>query len=183
MVDEAAIRKVIYAVIGEFMGAGSSKGNSYSWIPNHLQDANREIFPRSFLQLFAEAARQEADNPKSTDDHLIGYSYFASALDQVSRRRLREIIEEIGWIEDIKPALKDLTVPMERVAMKAALAKVNLNKNYKGGAPSDADPSSLIDLMINLGIFREIDDGKIHVQDVYLSGFGLKRKGGIRRPK
>ncbi|MGO8692705.1 MAG: P-loop ATPase, Sll1717 family [Rectinemataceae bacterium] len=182
-IDEIAIRKVIVSIIGEFMGSGSSKGNTYSWIPNHLQDANREIFPRSFLQLFSEAARQERENPRATDDHLIGYSYFASALDKVSERRLQEIIEEIGWIEEVKPALAGLTVPIERAAMKKALAKVDLKKDFKGGRPPDVGPSGLIDLMIKLGLFRQIDDGKIHVQDVYLSGFGLKRKGGIRRPK
>ena len=67
--------------------------------------------------------------------------------------------------------------------MKKALAKVDLKKDFKGGRPPDVGPSGLIDLMIKLGLFRQIDDGKIHVQDVYLSGFGLKRKGGIRRPK
>lgn len=182
-IDETVIRKVVVSIIGEFMGRGSSKGNSYSWIPNHLQDANREIFPRSFLQLFAEAARQESENPRATDDHLIGYSYFASALDKVSERRLQEIIEEIGWIGEVKPALAGLIVPIERTAMNKALAKVNLTKVFKGGRPADVGPSGLIDLMIKLGLFRELDDGRIHVQDIYLSGFGLKRKGGIRRPK
>ena len=182
-IDEIAIRRVIVSIIGEFMGSGSSKGSTYSWIPNHLQDANREIFPRSFLQLFSEAARQERENPRATDDHLIGYSYFASALDRVSVRRLQEIIEEIGWIEEVKPTLAGLTVPIERAEMKKALGKINLKKDFKGGRPPDVGASGLIDLMIKLGLFRQIDDGKIHVQDVYLSGFGLKRKGGIRRPK
>jgi hypothetical protein len=182
-VDETAIRAVISEVIGEFMGSGKSKGNSYSWIPNHLQDANREIFPRSFLQLFAEAARQEMEDAKALDDRVIGYSYFASALEKVSARRLQEVIEEMGWIGEVKPALAGLTVPMERTEMKNALAKVHWKKDLKGGIPTDATPAGLLNLLIRLGIFRVIDEGKIHVQDVYLSGFGLKRKGGIRRPK
>lgn len=182
-VDEITIRRVINVVIGEFMGSGKSKGMSYSWIPNHLQDANSEIYPRSFLQLFAEAARFEKDTPKATDERLIWYSYFATALDIVSERRIREVMEEIEWISAVKPVLLGKTVPMEKSEMEDILAKADLNRKFKGGLPPDISPSALLSNMIRLGIFRETAKGKIHVQDVYLKGFGMKRKGGIRRPK
>ena len=35
-------------LIGEYMGGTPKKGMSYHWIPNHLQDANGVLAPRSF---------------------------------------------------------------------------------------------------------------------------------------
>lgn len=37
--------------------------------------------------------------------------------------------------------------------------------------------------LITLGIVMETADRKINVPEVYLHGFGLKRKGGIKRSK
>lgn len=34
-----------------------------------------------------------------------------------------------------------------------------------------------------LGIVMETPDNRVNVPEIYLHGFGLKRKGGIRRPK
>lgn len=34
-----------------------------------------------------------------------------------------------------------------------------------------------------LGIFIETIDGRMNVPEIYLHGFGLKRRGGIKRPR
>ncbi len=132
--DEITIRRVINVVIGEFMGSGKSKGMSYSWIPNHLQDANSEIYPRSFLQLFAEAHGLKKI-PQSYRRTTYLVFLFATALDIVSERRIREVMEEIEWISAVKPVLLGKTVPMEKSEMEDILAKADLNRKFKGGLP------------------------------------------------
>lgn len=38
-------------------------------------------------------------------------------------------------------------------------------------------------VLLALGIIMETSDSRVNVPEIYLYGFGLKRKGGIRRPK
>ena len=46
-----------------------------------------------------------------------------------------------------------------------------------------ASPEELLDALKELGIFWETEDGRINVPEIYLHGFGLRRRGGIQRPK
>ena len=41
----------------------------------------------------------------------------------------------------------------------------------------------IYDVLLTLGIIMETPDNRVNVPEIYLYGFGLKRKGGIRRPK
>lgn len=41
----------------------------------------------------------------------------------------------------------------------------------------------IFDVLKTLGIIQETWDGRINVPEIYLHGFGLKRRGGIRRPR
>jgi hypothetical protein len=53
---------------------------------------------------------------------------------------------------------------------------------WKGAGPAVTTPG-LVDKLVELGIVRHTRDGRIHVPDIYLFGFGLKRRGGVRRPR
>ena len=44
------LEKFVEQLIGRYMGTSPKKGYSYTWIPNHLQDANGDLSPRSFLK-------------------------------------------------------------------------------------------------------------------------------------
>jgi hypothetical protein len=35
---------------------------------------------------------------------------------------------------------------------------------------------------MELGVFYLRSDGRVDARDLYLKGFGLKRKGGVKRP-
>jgi hypothetical protein len=37
--------------------------------------------------------------------------------------------------------------------------------------------------LIELGAMSERDDGRIDVPDIYRYGFGILRKGGVKRPR
>lgn len=107
---------------------------------------------------------------------------FRQAMEEVSRQRLLELGEEYPWIKQLKPHLQDKSVPMSQGEMEDLLREVS----WEGAArepPPHTAPRQLIEDMLSIGILRRTDDGRLHVPDIYLYGFDLKRKGGIRKPR
>ena len=41
----------------------------------------------------------------------------------------------------------------------------------------------LMNLLMSLGIIQKNTDERINMPEIYLHGFGLRRRGGLRRPK
>jgi hypothetical protein len=173
------LREVVSRAMGQFMGSGSRKGRTFEWIPNHLQDANGEIVPRSMINLFSLAAEDEIANQRAAGT-LLSHLSFGAAIEQVSRRRIKELEEEYPWLAAIRPPLQGQQVPMTREQMIGVLHQVDWKQVDR--PPVSHDPSHLLDDMLQIGILRLTTDKRIHVPDIYLYGFGLKRKGGIRRP-
>ena len=48
--------------------------------------------------------------------------------------------------------------------------------------PPDTSGHGLLQLLMELGVFYLRGDGRVDARDLYLKGFGLKRKGGVARP-
>lgn len=48
--------------------------------------------------------------------------------------------------------------------------------------PAD-DPRTFVNYLVELGIMRQRGDGRLDAPDLYQSGLGLRRKGGVRRNK
>lgn len=44
-------------------------------------------------------------------------------------------------------------------------------------------PEGIFEMLERLGIILIARDGRVNVPEIYLHGFGMKRKGGLRRPK
>ncbi|MBU0718528.1 MAG: hypothetical protein KJ749_09795 [Planctomycetes bacterium] len=167
-------------MIGPYMGAEKRRGDTYQWFLNHLQDSRADIAPRSFLKLFEQAATRQLSRGLPDSDKLLVPEEVNGALGEVSNDRITELREEYSWIEDLAKCLKGRTVPVERKELRAWLRPLG-----RGGFPEHiaGDSDRLVDYLVSLGILRETADGRIHVPDIYLFGFGLKRKGGIRRPR
>src|SRR5262249_29606853 len=87
---------------GEVMGAGARKGYTYRWIPNHLQDAQTRVVPRSVLVLIGEAARVALKIPLSAGTRLITPQDLAAALIETSRARVGEIREEYKLVNRLE---------------------------------------------------------------------------------
>ena len=178
--QEDDLRKVVEHMMGQFMGAGPTKGRTFEWPPNHLQDANREIVPRSMLNLFALAARYEQERPGSTD-LLLSPTSFAAAIKQVSELRIKELVEEeYPWLTALRVPLDGQQVPMQRQQLLEILQSIDWEAMEH--RPPSSDPDKLLEHLLELGILRRTQDQRLHVPDIYLYGFNLKRKGGIRRP-
>lgn len=173
------LRAVVGRTMGQFMDSGSRKGRTFEWIPNHLQDANGEIVPRSMINLFSLAAEDEIANQRAAGT-LLSHLSFGAAIEQVSRRRINELEEEYPWLAAIRPPLQGQQVPMTKDQMIGVLYQVDWKQVDR--PPDTRDPGRLLDDMLQIGILRLTTDRRIHVPDIYLYGFGLKRKGGIRRP-
>jgi len=178
---EEALREVVHQMMGQFMGGGPKKGRTYEWIPNHLQDANGEIVPRSMLNLFSLAAQDELDNHRAAESLLLSPVSFGPAIEQVSERRIKELEEEYLWLAALRLPLQGQQVPITSSNLTKLLSEVDWASVDR--PPVSTDPRRLISDMLKIGILRLTTEQRIHVPDIYLYGFDLKRKGGIRRPK
>jgi len=174
-------KEVVKVLVGSYMGSDPRRGATYSWFLNHLRDSLKDIAPRSFLKLFEASAKRQLASGLPRSDHLLEPQHIAGALGDVSTDRISELTnEEYPWIRTIAKQLDRKTVPMERREFRKLLTQIEWSE---GSKPLYVEPDRLIDYLLSLGILRATDDGRIHVPDIYLYGFGLRRKGGIRRPR
>jgi hypothetical protein len=180
---EEGYRKFIERLCGEFMGASADKGYSFTWIPNHLQDGKGRVLPRSMVRLFEGAAETELVNQKADWPRLLHHTSLREAVDKVSTSRAQEIEdEEFPWIKTIRGEISKIhpKVPMDRREFERLL-----NIDWEGASirPPETSAHGLLQFLIDLGIFYLRGDGRVDARDLYLKGFGLKRKGGVARPR
>jgi hypothetical protein len=181
--DEAGFRQLMDVLVGTYMGADKRKGITYNWIPNHLQDGTGKIAPRSFLKLFslaAERSRTKAADLKGTA--LLQPTDLQGALMETSNDRIRELQEEYPWIEALRGSLRGLEVPAWPKDFRARLSKTQWSTQAQR-ALQDTSPQTVLELLRNIGVVTVRTDGRLNVPEIYLHGFGLKRKGGIKRPR
>jgi hypothetical protein len=179
---EEHYRKMIERLCGEYMGSEPRKGRSFEWIINHLQDGNGKVLPRSVLRLLESAAEIERTNQNAKWPRLLHHTSLRAALDKVSVSRVQELEdEEFPWLKTIRNQLQLIhpQVPIDRQELEQYLSI-----DWKGVAESPPERSghSLLQLLMELGIFYLRADGRVDARDLYLKGFGLKRKGGVKRP-
>lgn len=92
--------------------------------------------------------------------------------------------EEYPWLSSLKPSLDGLKVPMEKEQfLEKALKRALQSDRQSRELPADT-PEGILKLLCELGIveIRSSDD-RINIPEIYLYGFGVKRKGGVKRPK
>jgi hypothetical protein len=175
-------RKFIERMCGRFMGAEPAKGQSFTWIINHLQDGFRRVLPRSMVRFFESAAEIERRNQKAEPPRLLHHTSMRAAVDQVSLSRVQEIEdEEFPWMKTVRSRLQTThpQVPIERWELERLLV---IDWAGTSERPPETSGHSLLQLLIELGIFYLRADGRVDARDLYLKGFGLKRKGGVARP-
>lgn len=186
--SEDAFKRFVEKIIGVYMGKDPKRGISYSWVPNHIQDANGELSPRPFLKCFVFAAQELYANPdevrgKLEGDRLISPSRLQGALVEVSKDRVKELVEdEYAWLSVLVRILKGQSMLMERSEFLKYLALENWPEEQRDSLPATS-PEGLLEALESLGIFQETGDGRINAPEIYLHGFGLKRRGGIKRPR
>ncbi len=174
-------QKIAIKMVGEYMGTDPKRGVTYRWFFNHLQDSLGSIAPRSFLNLFGYAANQQREGlEKLSSNFLLSPTPIQGALQDVSIARIAELAEEYPWIRALKKSLARNVVPMLREEFANLLKRTQWERESR---PRHSQPERIIDDLLGLGIIRETADKRIHVPDIYLYGFELKRRGGIKRPQ
>jgi hypothetical protein len=178
--DEKLFEELIEIMIGKYMGANAKKGITYRWIPNHLQDAGGRIAPRSFLKLFVLAAERKIKQSEIFDESisLMQPSDLQGALMDTSEDRIRELQEEYPWLESLQNSLLGLEAP---IPINIFLNVLKSSKLIGQQLPS-TNPEEILQYLLQLGVIERRSDGRINMPEIYLHGFGVKRKGGVKRP-
>ncbi len=99
------------------------------------------------------------------------------ALERTSKRRVNELKEEFPVVGRLE-FLKDRTVMLDRKVAIEALSRVTPIEDEHG-----TDGEQVLRTLIELGVMSERIDGRIDVPDIYRYGFGILRKGGVKRPR
>jgi hypothetical protein len=182
--NEKLFEELIERMIGKYMGATPKKGFTYRWIPNHLQDAGGRIAPRSFLKLFALAAQSRTDNFSNSEQNavLLQPADLQGALMNTSDYRIRELQEEYLWLEPLKTSLIGLTAPIPRELFLERVKDTSWSPE-KQKQPPVTTPEGILQYLLQIGVVENRSDGRINMPEIYLYGFKVKRKGGVKHPK
>jgi len=183
--NEKLFEQFIEMTVGQHMGSGPKKGITYRWIPNHLQDAGGRIAPRSFLKLFALAAARRLESISEQNipgTLLLQPSDLQGALMDASNARIQELQEEYPWLESLKTSLTDLEAPILREKFLDAIRSTQWSE-MRGKQPPAHRPEEILTYLLQLGIVENRSDGRINMPEIYLYGFKVKRRGGVKRPK
>jgi hypothetical protein len=182
--DEKVQATLFHLIAGDWMGSDRRRGDTYTWLPKHLADANGQASPRSFLI----ALRKAIDDTQSryyetpTALHINSIRVGVSA---ASTNRREEITEEIQWIDTAMAPLEGLTVPCEISALDAKwreAAVLGALGEMAGRGPQRLDEGfpGIRRELGELGILEEITGKRVNLPDIFRVAFRLKRKGGLK---
>ncbi|WP_054816314.1 hypothetical protein [Nocardia arizonensis] len=180
-----------------YMGANYRKGNTYTWLPNHLMDGVEQVSPRSFLSALNKAVA-ETRGTYAGHEYALHHEGIRRGVQTASESRVKEVGEDMPWVQLAVNPLAGRQVPIEEDSVieewrEAGLTEV-LRKEaerYEVGTEEDTlvrtgprypdDPVRLIEELIALGVMRRRRDGRIDLPDVYRIAFNIGRKGGVPR--
>ncbi|MFD2233850.1 hypothetical protein [Phaeospirillum tilakii] len=186
--DEVLQAFLFYRICGEYMGAGPSKGRTYSWLHDHLSDAAGETSPRSFLAALTRAATNAQG-----DSRVLTYKDLQTGVQHASATRLDQLKEDYGWIRTALEALDGLQVPSlpdefigrwrDRNTVGMILKEAGSWLSPLSLADDPADPESrLLEELVNINVLERRSNGKINMPDIFRVAARIKRKGGLRPP-
>lgn len=178
-----ASRPLIERLAGPYMGANIKKGRTFTWILDHLADGKGIVTPRAIVDLVRQSACEELEFSRAKGEHLLHPTSIRRALDRVSEEYMKTLQDrELPWLRGVSERIQGAMVPIGRDEAEKMLA-INW-EHWEAESdirPPVDTPHELVDVLIELGVFRQRLDGRIDVPDLFLAGLGLKRKGGVRR--
>ena len=174
-------RPAVERMVGAYMGANQKKGLVYRWLIDHVRDGLGRALPRPFVRLIEEAARQELEHLGSLrEPRLLEPASLRRALDRVSNDHVAQSRDEWPWLDAVKAKLAESAlVPWDRDR-----DVFKLLEGFTPTADSSAPPyggRELLEYLLEIGILRRRPDDRVDAPDLFLSGLGLRRKGGVRK--
>ena len=170
-------------------GRQQSGGFPFTWIPNHLADADGTASPRSFVAALRAAANDTADRHPEYD-YALHYDSVKRGVQEASRIRVRELREDYPWVDRLLVPLEGVVVPCEFGEIEGiwgtngALDHLSdqIGQNDVKLPPRDSGRGAVgvREDLESLGVFRRLRNGRVDVPDVFRVGYGLGRRGGVR---
>ena len=177
-------KPLVQRMIGPYMGANQNKGLTFNWLLDHIRDGQDKAYPRALVRLIEQAAVNEMESPKAGYSRLIDPTSIRRAIDKVSELQVTQAISnEWPWLDGVRSRIRGESVPMTRRQLEYLLSKdwsLSWNSQREVRPPAD-DQRVFVNYLVELGIMRQRGDGRLDTPDLYQSGLGLKRKGGVRR--
>ena len=184
--DEEVQREQFHAITGPWMGTDRRRGFPYTWIPNHLADADNMVSPRSFIAALRAAANDTAEHHPD-HDYALHFDSVKRGVQEASRIRVGELREDYPWVDRLLGPLAGIVVPCDFEGIEGIwetngaldhlsdqIGHVKLPHSIGRGAVGVRED------LESLGVFRRLKDGRVDVPDVFRVGYGLGRRGGVR---
>ena len=186
--DEPIQFALFEKLAGRRMGLDSRRGVPYTWIVNHLADAQGQTTPRSFLTAIRKAAEESRHRYRDAE-HPLFYDGLKLGVQAASANRIEELEEDYPWLPTImKPFANRASVPMTKAVFDQDLSEAF------GLIPADVPGllerlpkelrsqgvHGLITYLCQLGLLTQMKDERLNMPDIYRIGFKLGRKGGIK---
>jgi hypothetical protein len=116
------------------------------------------------------------------------YESIKRGVQTASQERVGEMLEEYNWVSPLLKSCAGLNVPSSFEPFRE-----RWEANFGGGPAGLVDsglPRDVVDVgwdgvrahLVRLGFLQEMADGRVNMPDLYRVGFGLGRKGGVKRP-
>lgn len=186
--DDDTQRAVFHAITGPWMGRDRRRGFPYTWLPGHLGDSRRQVSPRSFLAALHHAA---SDVAKIEYDYAMHFESIKRGVQAASMIRVREMQEDYPWVAELMKPLAGSSVPCSfadiEMCWKLESTLVKLQKSIKNKGVKlppihlEAGPNGVREDLEELGVFERMWDDRVNLPDVYRVGYGIGRRGGVRR--
>lgn len=185
-------------IAGPYMGTDHRKGHTYTWLPNHLMDGIGQVSPRSFLRALVKAV-EVTQTQYAGYRHALHYEGIRQGVQEASRIRVQEVVEDIPWVSLAIGALEGIQVPVdpeiivdrwksERLSeqLQQQASRFDLSRDAGSVRTGPRDPDdyrALVDELTEIGIMKERVNRRIDLPDVYRIAFNIGRKGGVPRLK
>ena len=169
------------------MGTDPRRGFPYTWIPNHLEDADGRVSPRSFVAALRTAAADTADRHPD-HDHALHYDSIKRGFREASKIRVGELRRDYPWVDSFLRPLAGTVVPCPFSNIASIWERTGiLDQNDQNGQDEVRDRPAHIargavgvrEDLESLGVFRQLADERVDLPDVFRVGFGLRRRGGV----
>ncbi len=179
-------RKAFERLAGPWMGRDRRRGVPYTWSVGHLADGRGQTSPRSFLAAIRHAAENSRERYPDYE-YALHYESIKRGIQKASDIRVSEMAEDYPWVLDVLSELKGMNVPC---TYEDVLSR--WQERFPGG-PKDIQSERLSaqhtvrgwegirEDLKRLGLLEIKKDGRIDMPDLYRVGFGLGRKGGVKR--
>jgi len=178
---------VFERIAGPYMGRDRRRGRTYTWLHNHLADAQGQVSPRSFLI----ALRQAALYRPEPSDLAFDYKGLQVGVQTASETRVDQLGEEYRWIKRALAALADLHVPCppgnflrrwEESGVVDEIRQAAGRREYLAPVElmlSPDDPAALLEALCRIGVVERRADGRINLPDLFRIAAKLLKRGGI----